>query len=74
MGFVLFWHENGYIDFTHFCLESGMVFKETTGMHYCIYNFNSKWIRKKEKCANLQWILRNLFCFCSNLSNDSRIS
>ena len=39
-------------DFAHFCLESGMVFKGTTGVYERIYPFNSKWVRKKEKCAN----------------------
>ena len=33
-----------------------------------------KWVRKKEKYANSKWILRNLFCCCSNLSNDDIIS
>ena len=30
------------IDFTHFGLESGMVFKGTTGLYERIYCFNSK--------------------------------
>ena len=52
------------IHFAHFGLESGMVFEGTTGWVYKrIYHFSSKWVRKK-------WILRNLFCWCSNLSND----
>ena len=34
----------------------------------------SKWVRKKEKYADSEWILRNLFCCCSNLSNDDIIS
>ena len=35
--------------------------------------FNSKWVRKKEKYANSKWIVRSLFCCCSNLSNDEII-
>ena len=55
--FTPFWSK----DFVHFGLESGMVFKGTTGGYERIY-WNSK------------WILRNLFCCCSNLSNDDIIS
>ena len=29
---------------------------------------------KKEKSENSKWILRNLFCCCSNLGNDDIIS
>ena len=38
-------------------------------MYEGIYRFNSKWVRKKEKCPNSKWILRNPFSWCSNLSN-----
>ena len=38
-----------------------MVFKGTTGVYERIY-------------SNSKWILRNLFCCCSNLSNDDIIS
>ena len=31
-------------------------------------------MRKKEKYAKSKWILRYLFCCCSNLSNDDKIS
>ena len=41
------------IDCAHFSLESGMVFEETTEVYERIYCFNSKWIKKKEKYANL---------------------
>ena len=51
-----------------------MVFKGTTGVYERIYCFISKWIRKKEKYANSKWILRNLFCCWSNLSNHDIIS
>ena len=47
-----------------------MVFKGTMEVYEGIYRFNSKRVRKKEKYANSKWILRNLFCCCSNLSND----
>ena len=74
VGFLRrFWSENGY-KVTHFGLESGMVFKGTTGVYERIYCFISKWIRKKEKYANSKWILRNLFCCWSNLSNHDIIS
>ena len=62
------------IDFAHFGLESGMASEETTGIRYeRIYRFNSKGIRKKEKYANSKKILRNLFCWRSNPSNDDII-
>ena len=62
------------IDFAHVCLESGMVFKGTTGVYECIYCFYSKTVRKKVKYVNLKWILRILFCWRSNLSNNDIIS
>ena len=48
-------------DFVLFGLVSGIVFKGTTGGYERIY-------------SNSKWILRNLFCWCSNLSNDDIIS
>ena len=57
----------GYTDFAHFGLESGMVFEETTRVYECIYHFNSKRNVKKEKYVNSKWILRNPFCWHSNL-------
>ena len=57
-----------------FGLRTGMVYEETTGMYECICHFNFKWIRKKKKHRNSKWILRNLFCCHSNLSNDDIIS
>ena len=42
------------IHFPHFGLESGMVFGGTTGVYERIYRFNCKWVRKKEKYANLK--------------------
>ena len=44
-------------DFVLFGLESGMVFKGTTVGYERIY-------------SNSKWILRNLFCCCSNLRNE----
>ena len=58
-----FWSENG----SRLCL-SGMVFEGTTGVYERIYHFCFKCLRKKEKYANWKWILKNLFCCCSNLS------
>ena len=54
-----FGQERG-LDFVYFGLESGMVFQETTDVYERIYRFNSKWIGKRDKYANLKWILRNL--------------
>ena len=65
------------IDFSHFSLDSGMFSKETEGnvhMYERIYRFLSRWIRKKEKYANSKWVLRNLFCWRSNESNNDKIS
>ena len=58
------------IDFAHFGLESGVVFEGTTEVYERIYRFNSKLVRKKEKYVNSALILRNLFCYCSNVRND----
>ena len=64
VGFLRRFGLKTVINFAHFGLESGMVFEGTTGWVYKrIYHFNSKWVRKK-------WILRNHFCWCSNLNND----
>ena len=62
------------IHFAHFGLESVMFFKGTTGVYVRIYCFSSKWVRKREKYTNSKWILRNVFCCCSNLCNDDIIS
>ena len=51
-----------------------MVFEGTTGAYKRITRFNFKGVSKKEKCANWKWIIRNLFCCCSNLCNDDMIS
>ena len=61
---------NTGIDFTHFDLESGMVFEGTTGVYERIYRFRSKWVKKKEKYVNSKWIFRTFFGCCSNLSNN----
>ena len=65
------------IHFVHFGLESGMVFKGTTGVYERIYRFNSKCVRKGvgegggggregETDANSKWIWR-ICCLRSNL-------
>ena len=56
-------------DFSHFGLESGIVFQGTRGLYEGIYPSNSKWVIKKEKCANTEILL-----VCINLSNDNIIS
>ena len=61
------------IAFAHVDLESSLVFEGSTGVYERIYRFNSKWVRKKEKCGNFKWICR-IFCLPSNLSNDDIIS
>ena len=58
-----FWSENE----SRLCL-SGMVFEGTTGVYERFYHFCFKCLRKKEKYANSNWILKNLFRCCSNLS------
>ena len=47
-------HPVGFL--RRFGLKTGMVFKGTTGVYERIYRFNSKWVSKKEKYANLKWI------------------
>ena len=61
-GWRAFWSENG----SRLSL-SGMVFEGTTGVYERIYHFCFKCLRKKEKYANLRWILKHLFCCCSKL-------
>ena len=56
------------IHFAHFGLESGVVFKGTTGVYERIYRFNSKRVRKKEKYANRNGF-EEFFSLPSNLSN-----
>ena len=57
VGFLrCFGLKTGLIHFAHFGLESGMVFRGTTGVYERIYRFNSKWVTKKEKYANSKWI------------------
>ena len=65
--------------FAHFVLEKGMVFKGSMGVYECIFiisipnDCQRTKERKKEICANSKWILRNLLCCSSNLSNDDII-
>ena len=56
VGFLCLFGLKTGIDFAHFGLELGMVFKGTAGVYDCIYCFNSKWVRKKEK-----WMWRIFF-------------
>ena len=62
------------IDFAHFGLQTGMVFKGTTGVYERIYCFNSKLARQKEKYVNLKMDFKNSFSCCSSLINDDVIS
>ena len=52
------------IDFAPFGLQTGMIFKGTTGVYERIYCFNSKLARQKEKYVNSKRILRILFRCC----------
>ena len=64
------------IHLNYFRLESSMIFKGIGNYEsvWTYLSFHSKWVTKKEKYANSKWILRNLFCCCSNLSNNDPIS
>ena len=58
VGFLRLFGQKTGIDFAHFGLESGMVFERNyvIGVYERIYHFNSKWVRKKKKYANSEWI------------------
>ena len=62
VGFLRLFGLKTSTHFTHFGLESGMVFEETTWVYESIYRFNSKLVRKKEKYANSKW-LSTVFLF-----------
>ena len=70
VGFLRHFGLKTVIDFAPFSLESGVVFEGTTKVYERIYLFNSRLVRKKEKYVNSTLILRNLFCYCSNVRND----
>ena len=55
IGFLCHFGLKTGIHFAHFGLESGWVFEGTTEYEH-FYRFNSKSVRKKEKCANSKWI------------------
>ena len=50
-----------------YILEPGMVFEGTMGVYTCesIYQFNSKWVRKKEKYANSKCIQKFFWSSCT---------
>ena len=51
VGFLHRFGRKTGIDFPHIDLESGMVFKGTTGMYERIYRFNSKLSKnERERC------------------------
>ena len=63
------------IDFAHFGLESGVVFKGTTGVYECIYSFNSKMRKKEREICEFEIDLKEIFfCCCSYLSDYDIIS
>ena len=72
VGFLRRFGMKTSIHFTHFGLESGMVFEGTTGVYERIYRVNSRWVRKKYKYVNSKWVWKKKLC--SNLINDSLIS
>ena len=70
--FAPFWSENGY-RLCPFGSETGYGSRVNSQefMHVFIVSLIiSTWGRKEEKYANSKWIWRNMFCSCSNLSND----
>ena len=63
------------IDFAHFGLESGVVFKGTTGVYECIYSFNSNMRKKEREICEFEIDLKEIFfCCCSYLSDYDIIS
>ena len=52
------------IDFTHFSLESGVVFEGTTGVYERIYRFNFKYSKKREGRENEMYFLLLLLNPC----------
>ena len=53
------------IDFTHFSLESGVVFEGTTGVYERIYRFNFKYSKKREGRENEMYFLLLLLNPCA---------
>ena len=49
------------IDFAHFGLESGMVFKGTMGVHELIYCFNSKMSEKEREICEFEMDFKKSF-------------
>ena len=71
MVFAPYWSENGYKLCSYILVWNRVWFlRKSTGVYgRTIYRFNSKCIRKKEKCANNKYFLLAL-----NLGNDDIIS
>ena len=65
-------HRVGFL--RRFGPKTGMVFKGTTRVYERIYQFNSKWVRKKEKRGTFRKGFEEFFSLCSNLSKDKIIS
>ena len=60
------------IHFAHFCLESGIVFEGTTGVHGLSFRFNSN--EEGNRNTRIRNAFEELFCLRSNLSNDDLIN
>ena len=50
-------------DFAHFGLESGMVFKGTTGVYECIYVFQSHMSKKEREICEFEMDFKKSFLF-----------
>ena len=49
------------VDFSHFGLESDIVFEGITGVYERIFRFLSKWMKRKEKCE-IEMDFKKSFC------------
>ena len=50
-------------DFAHFCLQSGMVFKGTTGVYERIYFFQFQMSRKEREICEFEMDFKKSFLF-----------
>ena len=60
------------IHFAHFCLESGIIFEGTTGVHGLSFRFNSN--EEGNRNTRIRNAFEELFCLRSNLRNDDLIN
>ena len=70
--FAAFWSENGTA--VDFWSGIGYGFRRHYGSvrTYLLFQFHMS--KKEKEICQFEWILRNLFCCCCNLSNDDVIS